>query len=214
SSSSLSCLNPLSYRLLKPTWIRCLPDAISASTIFLQSSAVVASGFSQKILFPAAIAFSTTSAWVYPGEATTTASTLGSSISCSLSVYAFPPQRAAPFSALSFEAADTAATRTPRSFSLNLLIWSFPSTPQPITPTFNISFVLPFRLHASFDFLDLITRLRQSITGYNRQIRIKKFLFRIFPVKQKFKQQHHRPVSLFQCVLQNSKRHLILYTLF
>jgi len=60
---------------MKPVWTNRRPCAVSASTILTQSSAVVASGFSQKTGFPAAIADRTCSACVGPQEVTSTAST-------------------------------------------------------------------------------------------------------------------------------------------
>ena len=72
-----------SKRRMKPTVTSFLPALRSASMIAMQSSAVVARGFSHRTYVPASMALMTSGAWTLPKVAMITASTSGSFTSSS-----------------------------------------------------------------------------------------------------------------------------------
>ena len=68
---------------MKPTVTSFLPTFCSASMMAMQSSAVVARGFSHRTYLPASMALMTSGAWTLPKVAMRTASTSGSLMSSS-----------------------------------------------------------------------------------------------------------------------------------
>ncbi len=103
--------------------------------ILRQSSAVVASGFSQNTGFPAAIAFSTCSAWVGPQDVTSTASTSSAAMSSAPFVNSRAPTGAAASAARAASMSVTAVTRAPVTVSVRRRMCSLPIQPAPMTPT-------------------------------------------------------------------------------
>src|SRR3954451_25276603 len=125
---------------MKPTMTIRRPAATSASRMFSHASRVVARCFSQNTCLPAAMLASTNSSWVGPHEATTTASTAGSSIRSWPVLCAFTWLKpSATVWARSMSASVTAATRAPDSTVVSLRMWSWPIIPTPMTPTLTVT---------------------------------------------------------------------------
>src|SRR6267143_91792 len=120
---------------MKPTWTRRLPYFTSASTMRRQPAAVVASGFSQKTGFPAAMEASTNSSWVGPQEVTTTTSTSGAAMTSRPVGRARAPIPAATSLARPPSMSVTATTLAPPIRWLIRCACSTPIAPVPMTPT-------------------------------------------------------------------------------
>src|SRR6267378_3873818 len=120
---------------MKPTWTRRLPYFTSASTMRRQPAAVVASGFSQKTGFPAAMEASTNSSWVGPQEVTTTTSTSGAAMTSRPVGRARAPIAAATSLARPPSMSVTATTLAPPIRWLIRCACSTPIAPVPMTPT-------------------------------------------------------------------------------
>ena len=103
------------------------------------ASRVVASGFSQNTCLPAAMEASTYSSCVGPQEATTIASTSGSSISsCPVCSALADGRSAATDLARSKSTSATAEIRAPETTCVIRRMWSCPIMPTPMTPTLRV----------------------------------------------------------------------------
>ena len=124
---------------MKPTMTCRFPLATSASRIRSHASRVVASGFSQNTCLPAAMEASTYSSCVGPHEATTIASTSGSSISsCPVCSALAAGRSAATALARSKSTSVTAEMRAPETTWVMRRMWSCPIMPTPMTPTLRV----------------------------------------------------------------------------
>ncbi|GFJ76744.1 hypothetical protein Phou_009240 [Phytohabitans houttuyneae] len=121
---------------MKPTCTSRRPYVISASTTLSAAPDVVASGFSHSTGLPVATQASTRSAWVSPGEAMSTASTAGSSMTSCPSRWTAAPATAATPAARSVSTSNTAVTRAPATRLVSRRTCSVPIIPVPMTPTF------------------------------------------------------------------------------
>src|SRR5690606_4880207 len=128
------------------TWTRRRPDACSASMIFMQSSAVVASGFSQNTGLRAATAASTDAACAGPQEATSTATTSPAPTTSRSEAAERPPPDAATAAARPGAMPVTTATRAPPTAVPILRASSAPIIPAPTRPTLRgMRYFLSFR---------------------------------------------------------------------